>query len=439
MMVSPPVDPMWRWTASEASRALASGAVTSEALARSCLERIAAREPILRAWAHVDADAVLRAARLRDKEPRRSPLHGLPVAIKDMIDTADMPTEYNSPLFVGQRPAQDAAAVTILRAAGAIPFGKTETTEFAAAGRDAPTGNPHNPRYTSGGSSAGSAAAVADGHVPLALGTQTGGSLIRPASFCGTFALKPTWGIVSREGAKFYAVSLDTIGWYGREIADLDLLATLFRLPGDPTPIGTTTGLKIGLCRSPEWEHVDAAGRAALHEAVMTLRANGVEVSDLVLPDAFDGLSAAHRRILFGEGAGAFLPLALSDPHRLHDDFHHRVDNRDGFTPDELIAAYDTAAACRATFDQIARGYDAILTPSAPGEAPEGRTPGNPVMNQIWTLLHVPVVHLPVTRGPNGLPIGVSLVGPRAGDRRLLAVAGAIANLFQPVVEHFAG
>jgi Asp-tRNA(Asn)/Glu-tRNA(Gln) amidotransferase A subunit family amidase len=196
----------WELTACEASRAMAAGTLTCEALARSCLDRIGARDPELKAWAFVDPDQVVRQARELDKLPRRSPLHGVPIGIKDMIDTADMPTGYNSNLFVGHRPSMDAAVVATLRASGALIIGKTETTEFAAAGRDAPTGNPTDLSRTSGGSSAGSAASVADCHVPLAIGTQTGGSTIRPASFCGVFALKPTWNVVGREGAKVYSI-----------------------------------------------------------------------------------------------------------------------------------------------------------------------------------------------------------------------------------------
>jgi Asp-tRNA(Asn)/Glu-tRNA(Gln) amidotransferase A subunit family amidase len=424
--------PLWRLSASEAAEALSAGRLTSEALTRACLARIAARDPELKAWVQVDADNALRQARELDKQPRRGPLHGLPVAIKDMIDTADLPTAYNSPLFHGHRPALDAAAVAILRAAGCVILGKTETTEFAAAGRDAPTGNPHNLAHTSGGSSAGSAAAVADLHVPLALGTQTGGSLIRPASFCGAFAFKPSWGQVSREGAKFYSVSLDTIGFYGRSVADLDLMAELYQLPGDPAAVGDVAGRRFALCRSPEWPHAEEGTKLAMAEAAERLRAAGAEVVDLELPAPFAELNRAHRRILFGEGRSAFLPLYLNDKHRLHDDFHHRVENRDGFTPDELLWAYDMAAECRKAFDAIAAGFDAVVTPSAPGEAPEGRRPGDPVFNQPWTLLHTPVVHLPVTTGPKGLPVGVSLVGRRLSDRRLLAIAAAAAEVVSP-------
>lgn len=278
--------PLHALTASEASARLAAGTLSAEALARACLDRIASQDAALKAWAFVDPDHAIRAARELDKQPRRSALHGVPVAVKDMIDTADMPTGHNSPLFQGHRPGQDAAIVATLRAAGALILGKTDTTEFAAAGRNAATGNPHDPARTSGGSSAGSAAAVADGHVPLALGTQTGGSTIRPASFCGAYALKPSWSAVSREGAKLYSISLDTVSWYARSVADLDLVADLFGLPGNLAPVASAKGLRIGLCRSPEWASAEPESRAALMEAAARFAAAGAEVTDLDLPRA---------------------------------------------------------------------------------------------------------------------------------------------------------
>jgi Asp-tRNA(Asn)/Glu-tRNA(Gln) amidotransferase A subunit family amidase len=326
----------------------------------------------------------------------------------------------------------DAAVVATLRAAGALIIGKTETTEFVAAGRDAPTGNPVDPSRTSGGSSAGSAASVADSHVPLAIGTQTGGSTIRPASFCGVFALKPSWNTVSREGAKVYSITLDTASWFARDIADLDLVAEIFDLPGATESIAAVTGLKVGICRSPEWEHAGPASRAALLNAADRLRDAGAAVQDLDLPEMFGGLTRAHRVILVGEGRAAFLPLARLHGDRLHDDFRARVENRDGFTPADLVAAYDLAALCRIEFERRATDFDVILTPSAPGEAPIGRKAGNPVLNQHWTLLHVPTVNIPNFTGPNGMPVGVTLTAPRLTDRRLLAVAAAVA----PVICH---
>ena len=417
-----------RLTASAAASLMASGALSVEELARDCLDRVTARDPAVRAWAFVDRDAVLRQARELDKTPRRGPLHGIPIGVKDVIDTRDMPTTHNSPLYQGHRPGADAACVATLRAAGALILGKTDTTEFAAAGRWAATGNPHDLSRTSGGSSSGSAAAVADEHVPLALGTQTGGSLIRPASFCGVFALKPTWGVVSREGAKLYSLTLDTIGWYGRSVADLELMAETFAL-GEPVARPPLRGARIGVCRSPVWEHAEPASRDALTDAADRLAAAGAELVPLELPPAFDEMpTRVHRVILHSEGRAAFLSLARTHGAALHDDFHQRVENRDGFTREMLRDAYDTAARCRAEFDALATSFAAVLTPSAVGEAPEGRNPGNPVFNQMWTLLHVPCINIPGRKGPNDLPVGVTLTASRFSDLSLLAVADSVAE-----------
>jgi Asp-tRNA(Asn)/Glu-tRNA(Gln) amidotransferase A subunit family amidase len=238
-----------RMTACEAAAAIASGTLLVETLARGCLDKIGAREDVLKAWSYIDPAAVLRQARELDQSPNLGLLHGVPVAIKDVIDTGDMPTSHNSPIYFGHRPAADAGCVETLRAAGALIIGKTETTEFAAAGRHPPTRNPHDVYRISGGSSASSAAAVGDGQVPLALGTQTGGSLIRPASFCGAYACKPSWGAVSREGARVYAISFNTIGWYGRSVADLDLLAEVYGIGEAHASPASITGLRIAFCR----------------------------------------------------------------------------------------------------------------------------------------------------------------------------------------------
>ncbi len=402
------------------------GRLTAEQLVRACLERIEARDPDVRAWTFLDPASALRQARELDKGPIRGPLHGIPIGVKDMIDTGDMPTQHNSPIYAGHRPAQDAAAVATLRAAGAIILGKTDTTEFAAAGRFAGTRHPLDPARTPGGSSAGSAASVADEQVPLALGTQTAGSTIRPASFCGVFAFKPTWGTVSSEGVKLYAASLDTLTWFARDVADLSLLCDVFEIPGAarrPAPLG---GLRIGVCRSPVWHAAEPGTPEALDAMAERLRNGGATVGSLDLPPSFDGLDAAHRTIMHGEGRAAFLNLARTHRHLLHDDFVGRAENRDGITGAQLAAAYDLAARCRVEFDALAGAYDAVLTPSAKGEAPVGRHPGEAVFNRMWTLLHVPCVNIPGHRGPNGLPVGVTLTAPRFQDRALLALAAAL-------------
>ncbi len=416
--------------AAAASHRIGEGTLSAEALVRSCSARIADRDTTVRAWSYHDPAAALRQARELDKQPLRGPLHGIPVAIKDVIETRDMPTCHNSPLLQGHQTGQDAPCVDTLRAAGAVILGKTNTTEFAAGGRHAGTANPYNPAHSPGGSSSGSAAAVADHQVPLALGTQTGGSLIRPASFCGIFALKPSWSQVSREGSKLYSATFDTIGWYGRAVADLELLADVFDLQDDSAPLRHgLAGRRIAVCRPFPGDTL-AASNDALTRAAEILRAAGAEIVPLNLPPVFATLNDVHKVILFSEGRAAFLNFSRSRPERLHDDFHHRVENRDGITKAMLRHAYDTAATCRMQFDEIAAGFDAVLAPSAPGEAALGRDPGKPLLNQIWSLLHVPCVNVPGFRGPAGLPVGVTLTGPRFTDRALLVVADLVAAAF---------
>lgn len=333
----------------EASARIRAGTLTSEGLVRACLNQAAARDETIKAWSYLDPGQAIRQARESDKTPYCGPLHGIPVAVKDMIDTVDMPTQHNSNLFVGHRPNQDAACVTTLRAAGAVIMGKTDTTEFAAAGRSAATRNPHDPMRAPGGSSSGSAAAVADNQVPVALGTQTGGSTIRPASFCGIYALKPTWGAVSSEGAKLYSATLDTVSWFTRTVEDLDLLADVFAIHDDapPRPV-VLQGLRIGVCRSPAWTEVEPASRDALQAASDALQGAGAVVTPLDLPSGFDRLGPMQKVIMYSEGRAAFLSLARAHGPALHDDFHSRVENRDGFTRRQLLEAYDQAARCRA-------------------------------------------------------------------------------------------
>lgn len=422
--------PLHLLSASAASAAISAGTLGVEDYARACLDRIAERDPAIRAWSYLDREQVLRTARELDKTPRLGPLHGIPVAIKDVIDTRDMPTQHNSPNYIGHRPGQDAACVATLRAAGAIVIGKTDTTEFAAAGRWAATGNPHNPAHSAGGSSSGSAAAVADAQVPLALGTQTGGSLIRPASFCGAYALKPTWGVVSREGSKLYSATLDTIGWYGRSVADLRLLAEVFEIGAPAPPPPAIADMRFALCRTSVWNEADADSHAAVERAAEGLAHAGAQVSELVLPPSFDLLPTEHHKaVLHTEGRAAFLNLKRQFGDAVHADFRSRVENGAGITAAQYCEAYDTAAACRPHFDSLAGAFHGILTPSAPGIAPLGRNPGNPVFNQMWSLLHVPCINLPGYRSQDGMPVGVTLTGPRFSDFALLGVADAIAPL----------
>jgi len=416
-------------TAAEAAQQLQAGRLTAEALVRSCLARCAAREPAVKAFSFLDPELAIANARRVDKRYDRGLLHGLPFGVKDMIDTADMPTSHNSPIYEGLRQGRDAACVAVARGEGGVLFGKTDTVEFAAGGRRALTRNPHDLTRTPGGSSSGSAAAVAAGMVPLAFGTQTGGSLIRPASFCGVFGMKPTHGVVNNEGAKRYSHTLDTIGWYGRSVADLRLVAAAFRLFGLETPLGKAPGqLRIGLCRGPNWGRAAPESQAALLLAGERLQAAGIAVEEVTLPAIFDEATESQRQVAFGEGRGAFLGEYLTAHALLHQDFRDRVENSGGITAASLRAAYDHAAECRKLWDALFPPYDGILAVAALGEAPVGRQDtGDHVFNAMWTLLHVPCIGLPCTTGPQGTPVGVQVIGPRFGDAALLDVAALLA------------
>ncbi|MBT0671513.1 amidase [Novosphingobium profundi] len=406
------------------STSVASVKSTIEGQVRAALSRIAERDTTVRAWTHVDAATALARARALDALPITAcgPLHGIKVGVKDVIAVANMPLTHNSPLFTGQVASHDAPCVETLRAAGAVILGKTDTTEFAAAGRNAVTANPHNPERTPGGSSAGSAAAVADRHVDLALATQTGGSTIRPASFCGVHGFKPSWGLVSREDVKFYANSFDTVGWHTRSLALIDRVCSVYGF-AQAGPVPDTGDLRLGWFRTPWWDTMSADGQAALEGILAKLGEAGIaiEVIDR-LPD-FEHLNDDHRAILFREGAAAFRNLAQARGELLHPDFHLRAGSLDQFDDARLRQARDRAALAMLAYEKAIAGLDGVLAPSAPGVAPIGRSPGDPLFNQPWTLLQAPVLNLPLARGEGGMPIGISLTGPRYADRRLVAVA----------------
>ena len=420
-------------TAAAAAKLIREQTLTSEALVRSCLERIAARDASVRAWSYLDPAHAIAQARELDKRPITGPLHGIPFGVKDVIDTADMPTTQNSPLYQNHRPGKDAACVAVVRHSGALILGKTDTVEFAAGGRKALTRNPHNLAHTPGGSSSGSGAAVADFMVPLAFGTQTGGSQIRPASFNGIYALKPTWGVVSREGAKLCSAHCDTVGWYGRSVADLALVAEAFRLRdvGTRQPV-SAAGLRAAVCRTPFWEKAEAGAEKALSIAAARLEAAGVHVHALELPAKFAGMNDAQRTLMHGEGAAAFLPELLAFGERLHGEFRDMAMNKRGITAKMMVDAYDLVADCARTFDAMFADFDVVVSPAAPGEAPQGlSSTGDWVFNSMFTAMHVPCLAIPCTRGSKGLPVGVQIVGSRFSDARLLAIATAVA----PVID----
>ena len=422
---------LWQLTATQASALMAERKLSSEEYTHALLERIALRDPLVHAWASVDPEHALDQARARDREPRRSALHGIAFGVKDVINTRDLPTQHNSPIYQHHQPGEDANCVAVLRAAGAVLLGKTETLEFACGGRMPPTRNPLDLERTPGGSSSGSGAAVADGMVPLALATQTGGSTIRPASFCGVYGMKPTFGRISFEGAKHYSPHLDTIGLYGRGAQDLCLLGQVFHLArADELQACRVDQLRIALCETPMWSEADADAQQALHEAGRMLRSAGATVTPLQLSEPFNLLTQQQDNIMQDGGRGAFLPEYLAHPDLLHDEFKRKVENQFGFTGAHMREVLDAAALRRIDFEREMGDADAVLTLSAPGVAPIGiASQGMATFNRIWTALHVPCISVPGMRGKNGLPIGMQLVQRRYEDARLLQVAVAVASV----------
>jgi Asp-tRNA(Asn)/Glu-tRNA(Gln) amidotransferase A subunit family amidase len=421
---------LWQLSAATASRMMAAGELSCEEYTRSFVERIGARDSLVRAWAWVDPDHALRQARELDRQPRRSPLHGIPLGVKDVFNTADMPTQHNSPIYEGHRPGEDANAVAVLRACGAVILGKTETLEFASGGRKPLSRNPRNTGHTPGGSSTGSGAAVGDGMVPLALGTQTGGSTIRPAAFCGIYGMKPTFGRISFEGAKHYSVHLDTVGFFGRCSEDLWLLARAFRLVEKPEPaVLELRGMRIGVCETPLWNQAQPDAQAALLACARLLSAAGANVSEFVLPEAFSRLTEQQDIIMHEGGRGAFIPEYLGAHHLLHDDFRAKVENRRGFASAQMRSVLDEVAMRRIDFERVFGDLDAVLTLSAPGEAPEGiRSQGEATFNRMWTALHVPCINIPGMIGRTGLPIGIQLIQKRYEDEKLVEIAATVAR-----------
>jgi Asp-tRNA(Asn)/Glu-tRNA(Gln) amidotransferase A subunit family amidase len=413
-----------RLSAVEAARSIRDGKLRPATLMEACLDRIAAREGQVRAFAYFDAEAARRAG----ASARPGPLHGLPFGAKDVLDTADMPSGYGSPIWAGWRPKVDAAAVAWARAAGGVAIGKTVTTEFATR-KPGPTTNPHAPGRTPGGSSSGSAAGVADFFFPFAYGTQTAGSVIRPAAFCGVVGYKPSFGCINRAGMKLMSDSLDTIGVIARNVADCALLAGVVsgRDLGDPD---RTPGRvpRVGICRSPVWDLAAAETQALLPRIASALGRAGAAVSERELPADFSALTEAHPIVMNAESARALGWELAHARDRISDVLLERLEFGLAQGSAALAAAYAVFDRTQAAFPSAIEGLDVLITPSAPGEAPDGLGwTGDPAFNFIWTSLHVPCVTVPAGTGPNGLPLGIQIVGRRGEDREVLAWAQWVA------------
>jgi Asp-tRNA(Asn)/Glu-tRNA(Gln) amidotransferase A subunit family amidase len=411
-------------SATEASARIASGKLTSEALVAACIERIRGREKEVQAWAHFDPEAALAQARARDKTRPQSRLHGIPVGVKDVIDTHDMPTEYGSPIYRGHRPACDAACVAQVREAGGIILGKAVSTEFATRHPNK-TRNPRNLEHTPGGSSQGSAAAVADSMVPIAFGTQTSSSIIRPAAYCGVVGYKPSFGLVNRAGLKFLSDSLDTIGVLARTVPDAAMIVE--ELSGSaPAPFDEAGQLKprIGFCRTAYWKQAERATHAALEGALPVLARAGARVSEVSLEGEFARLAEVQVTISSFEFYRALTYERTRFPEQISESLMGRILGGSRVTRVQYEEAQAVAERCRARLDDVYRDHDVLLSPSAPGEAPKDLgTTGEPIFGLTWTLMLGPAVTVPAFTGPAGLPLGAQLTGPRGADARTLVCA----------------
>jgi Asp-tRNA(Asn)/Glu-tRNA(Gln) amidotransferase A subunit family amidase len=415
-------------SATQAAEAIRAGRLTSEMLVAACLERIGARESEVSAWAHVDAERVLAEARRCDSEAPKGPLHGLPVGIKDVLDTAGMPTKYGSSIYHDHVPTWDAACVAQIRTAGGIIMGKTVTTEFAG-GQPGPTRHPLNPAFTPGGSSSGSSAAVRDQMVPLTIGTQTFGSVIRPAAYCGIVGYKPTFGAISRTGLRVLSESFDTIGLMARCVDDVALFApVLTGYEGSCRP----QSLRLAVCRSPQWPHARPETITVLDRAVERLRQADFQVMELDITRSLVGVAEAADVVCEYEISRAFTYEWMTHKERLSKKFISEVEAGRGRLRRDYEAAQNHLEEARRNVSAVFADYNAILTPSAPGEAPVGlENTGSPIFNKVWTALHLPCMTIPAGLGPNGLPVGLQIVGARHQDSTLVWLSGRLEASLQ--------
>lgn len=420
-------------SAVEAAAAIAQGELSSQELVASCIERVAERDDAVMAWAHIDPDEALAQARAADAKKSAGPLHGVPVGVKDIIDVAGMPTGFNSPIYPGYVPMADAACAAMVRKAGGLILGKTVSTEFGNR-HPGPTRNPHDPSRTPGGSSSGSAAAVGDRQVPLGIGTQTSGSIIRPAAFCGVVGYKPSFGELSRVGVKQQSGSLDTLGLCGQSVADVELLrAALLDIPYNPeAPHGFR--FRMALCQPSDWDTAEACSREAVEKAASDIEAAGAEVIELKLPtDLFGGWLDDHGRIANFEGARNYSHEKTLFKEKLSKDLYEgRILNGERCSVEEYIAAQRKAEAMRAWMDDAFEQFDVVLTLSSAGEAPRGLAhTGDARFNSLWTLLYTPCMTVPRGFGPNGMPLGIQLVCRRFEDEKLFALASSIEDMLK--------
>lgn len=399
-------------------------ATTAEGAVQRSLARIDAREAVVGAWQIIDRERALQRARQLDRLPARNALHGVPVGIKDIIDTVDLPTGLGFAPYAGRQPSWDASCVALCRHAGVVVMGKTVSTEFAyfSPGK---TRNPHDLSATPGGSSSGSAAAVADGMVPIALGTQTAGSVIRPAAFCGVVGYKASHGGLSLSGIRPFAESHDSLGVLAQSVALAKQVREVLAMePSAPALVGRPAPPRLGLCRTPQWERVEDAAKQRVLEVADRLATAGAPVAQVDLPAAYATLVEDHRTVMAYEAARNYAFEREQYAEALSGAFLGLCDEGRRLSPADYRAALQRIDDARRALPELFAGFDAWITPSALGEAPlASQGTGDPLMCRLWTALHAPAVALPTGRGPRGLPLGIQLVAPKGRDVGLLDAA----------------
>lgn len=406
--------------------------ITSEQLVHACLERIQAREGDVRAWEYLAVDSALEQARQLDRRPVQGLLHGIPIAVKDLFDTADMPTTYGSSIYASHKPIADAAAVALCRAQGGLMLGKTVTTEFATF-KPGKTRNPHGITHTPGGSSSGSAAAVADCMVPLAFASQTAASVIRPAAFCGVVGYKPSFGLVNRTGVKALSDTLDTIGFIARSVDDVALFAAATTGDRGLLQLDISHAPRIAMCHTHEWPHAEEDTHKAFEYAARVLALAGIPIRELELPLLFSQLMQAQKEIMAFDVVRSLAHERLRQPHLLSDQLNQVINTGLEISVDRHYANLQLAQSARGMVSNAFGAFEVLLAPSAIGEAPDTLTQtGDPVFSRVWTLLGLPCVHLPFFKGRTGMPVGLQVVGRHGEDKVVLRVAKWLMERMTP-------
>jgi len=411
----------------EMSDAVRTGRLRPSQIMEACLERIHLREPQVHAWESINVEAALAQAKKLDHEPNRGLLHGLPIGVKDTIDTVDFPTSRGSTIYAGHTTSWDASSVALVKRAGGVILGKTVTTEFAYF-KPGKTANPHNLDHTPGGSSSGSAAAVADFMIPVALGTQTAGSLIRPASYCGVIAYKPTLGDFALGGIRPISHSLDTLGVVTRTVLDASLMrSVLLNTHFAPPSAEPQLPPRIAFCHTPSWLEADSLTRAQLEKTVAFLANGNAQVSTVELPSICNELVLAQKQIMAYEAAQYMSYEYDHFQDQLSPQIIALIEDGMATQREDYVLALALTQRAREEISQLFENWDVILAPAAPGEAPHGLTAtGDPIFSRMWNLLGLPCLNVPAFKGANQLPVGIQLVGALGEDDHLLRIGSWI-------------